>query len=422
MDALPVELVLQIFSRLDVPPPSILNFAHEPTKDLPSAPSNLTPLKALSLTSRRYHALLPVDEDTLNAMQPALKTLSAHERDIYTRMRKKIAKGFQWGIDSGEIAEMVEFIWIRNEDHWFAQSSSAVWGPPPLIDKVESLVIVASREYDTRYKIFRNAEAALHHAVVDLWTRVFDALDPERVVVVAPPATMIELTELIIPSNGTWVFERNFHYLELRQDWPTNGGRGKKPRVQVEHAAECARAWDGYRSLIHAHPWTHIAYNEDSWVLAYLPRDRTNGVVCWQWGCLETFCLLLERLNREAQVCCSLRSVAFIAVFPWASHVTTTLHPLEQHPTPERLTTQLAPGPENGVLDDEEKLGADAPLCFWHEWRKCHRHVAWFLFRRQWSTQRGRAGFQGADIEGSQGGRVDNGRVEGGGKWEVEEG
>ncbi|KAF2490097.1 hypothetical protein BU16DRAFT_531432 [Lophium mytilinum] len=427
MGALPTELLLHIFSCLDIPPPSVLKFSQTPTKDLPSATSS--PLKALSLTCRQFHTLvtpllfrhvvlrlddtptwLPVDEDTLNAMQPVFKTLSAHERDIYTRMRKNIAKSFQRVIEGREIGEMEEFIWIRDDDHWFAQSSAAVGVPqlpscfedfqaflskergpgyPPLIDKVESLVIVASKKYDHTHKTFRNAEAALHQAVTDLWARVFDVLDPVRVVVVAPPTTMLELAELTVPSNGAvWEFEQDFHYLELRQDRaPNHGRRGKTQRVPLEHDPECARAWHDYRALVHARPWTHIAYNEGSWLPLYIPGNRANSVThWWQWDVPNILYLLLDRLNREARVCCSLRSVAFITVFPTSETISVMLQPLREHPTLELLTMQLSAEPSNDVVDEKEIFGLDEPPeDFLRRWRICCGYVAVFLFHRQWN-------------------------------------
>ncbi|KAF2493344.1 hypothetical protein BU16DRAFT_573689 [Lophium mytilinum] len=418
MNTLPTELLLHILSHLDVPPPSVTRFSHEPSILLTKAKS--TPLKSLRLTSHRFHALatpilfrycvlsldhapllLPVDARTLDAMQAALETLSPHELGIYTRMRAKLDATQPGAYREDFDTVMLEFVDVKPGDKWMEQSGRTSWVPrlPPhfrematflgehnLRHKVNGLVVVAQRDYEPDFGYSTttvDGPMYTYHAVQDLWNSVFTLLDPERVVVAAPPGTLATLTETSTLSSDGWAFEMLCHYLELRQDRPRRSEREWKAE---ELGFQGSKGYvlgagpvigDRRGLLIYARPWTHIGYNEGN----SLPVYSTYEYHLKQTP--KVLYLVLARLGKEAR--CYVRSLTFVAVFPFSSHMRTMLRSMGKVPTLKNLRVQLAPGKENNVLTDKVRMRKAQRGDLWMELDGCYSKLAEFL----WSLEDG---------------------------------
>ncbi|KAF2812540.1 uncharacterized protein BDZ99DRAFT_461210 [Mytilinidion resinicola] len=438
MDTLPTELLLHILSHLDVPPPSVTRFSHEPSILLTTSKS--IPLKSLRLTSHRFHALttpilfqncvlsldralllLPIDARTLDAMQAALKTLSPHELAVYISMRAKLDATQPGAYQEEFDTVMLEFVDVKPGDKWMEQSGRASWVPrlPPqfremekflrdhnLRHKVDSLVVVAQRDYEPDFGYSTNTvdgRMYTYHAVQDLWKSVFTLLNPERVVVAAPPGTLATLTETSTLSSDGWAFEMFCHYLELRQDRP------KKLESEMKAEELALQRPDGYvlgtgpvtgdRSslLIYARPWTHIGYNEGNSVPVYSTYEyhlkQTPKVLY----------LVLARLGKET--CCYVRSLTFVAIFPFSSHMRTMLRSMRKVPTLKQLRVQLAPGKENNILTDRIRMRKAQRGDLWMELDGCYSKIAEFLWSMgqgaEFRSDDGSIGCGGKSFQGS---------------------
>ncbi|KAH7113827.1 hypothetical protein B0J11DRAFT_140739 [Dendryphion nanum] len=393
--SLPNELLLLIASYLSPTSPSTLTFAHEPSPNLTSSPS--APLKALSLVSHRLRSLLlpllfsyariplspdpqwvPIDARLLESMQGQLTALSAHELHIYTRMRSKFkstAGGFAFEESFDDL--LINLCRVREEDSFLKAVPNILWLPHlpdtfrafagflegfGLRRHVKSVVVYTDKEYELLH--VNTANAPLARAVADIWTQVFALVDPIRLVVAAPPTTMAGLLDTQTLSLDAWAFNMKMHYMELRQPEEIE-------RNRIVHVSPTCRMWDS--ALIHRRPWIHIGYNEGSSIEAYSTYEyhlKQSPMMLYQ---------LLLRLAKECQPCCNIRSFSFIGIFPFSTSMTNLIRALYRISTLRKVQIQLAPGPENDIMDSSERMGKAQPRDLWLEWNECYKIVAVLL-------------------------------------------
>jgi hypothetical protein len=391
MESLPNELLIQIASHLDTEAPSLTRFACEPSANLTSCDS--TPLKFLSLVSWRWRKIIlpilfrysrialdkesqwvPIDARLVDSMQTQLTKLSNHEFMIFNKMRSKFKSSsiFAYGESFDEL--LINLCRVQEGDEFLKSVPQILWLPHlpsafevfkmfvaqyDLKTHVQSVVVHTDKEYQLRH--VSTAEAPLARAVADIWSAVFNALDPTRVVVAAPPATLAGLLDTQVMSSDTWAFDMKMHYIELLQPKPH----------RYEHMKSDCRSWSS--ALVHRRPWSHLSYNEGSSIPAYSTYEyhlKQSPKILY---------LILVRLAKEASPCCNITSFSFTGVFPFVTNVTAIVRALHKIPNLGRIDFQLAPGPENNSLEDPERMGRAQRSDFWLEWNDSYKVLVSYL-------------------------------------------
>lgn len=391
MDSLPNELLIQIASQLDIDPPSVSKFRHEPTPQL--IISDDIPLKCLSQVSWRWRKIVlpvlfrysrialdpepqwvPVDARLVDSMQGQLTKLSNHEFMIYTKMRGKFksSSAFAYGENFDDL--LINLCRIQDGDEFLKSVPRIVWLPHlpksfvgfarfveqcTLKHHIKSVVVYANQEYELGHVL--TADASLSRAVNEIWSQVFSHLEPARVVVAAPPTTMAGLLDTQMQNADAWAFDMKTHYIELLQPGP----------MRKEHMATKCRPWDS--ALIHRRPWHHLSYNEGSSITVYSTYDyhlKQSPKMLY---------LILSRLAKEAQPCCNITSFDFTGVFPFTTHVMNFVDKLRGITTLRKISVQFAPGPENDLLSDRKRMGRAQSADFWQEWQGSYCALACYL-------------------------------------------
>ncbi|KAF2658876.1 hypothetical protein K491DRAFT_234818 [Lophiostoma macrostomum CBS 122681] len=387
MDSLPNELLIQIASHLELPPPSVVKFAQEPSSDLTR--SEELHLKALSQVSWRWRKVVlpvlfkysritlddapqwvPIDARLIETMQSQLSQLSGHELQIYQKMRNKF-KSTPSAFDEVFDDLQINLCRIQPGDDFLSSSTHILWFPHlpdsfvdfthfvnkyDLKHHIKSLAVSTPREYELRH--VSQADSPLIRAVAEIWSNVFAHFEPSRVIVAAPPTTLAGLLDTPMMGSDAWAFEMKMHYVELVQPGNAN------------HSDSC-RPWD--TALIHRRPWSHVGYNEGSSITAYSTYEyhlKQSPKMLY---------LLILRLSKEVQPCCNIQSFSFVGVFPFSTNITPITKALFKIRSLRRIQFQLAPGPENNLLSTPKKLGRAQPGDLWLEWNDSYKVIAEFI-------------------------------------------
>ena len=388
---LPNELLIQIASHLDIEAPSLTRFAHEPSTELTKSYS--TPLKDLSQVSWRWRKIVvpvlfrytqipldpnpqwvPLDARLIENMQGQLSMLSNHEFMIYTKMRSKFKSSSASAFDQSFDDIFINLCKIKDGDEFLKSSPTILWLPHlsknftdfvrlvsqyKLRPHIKSIVVHTDVEYGLRH--VTTADVPLARAVTEIWSQIFSCLDPTRVVVAAPPATLAGLLDTQMVSSDTWAFDMKMHYIELIQEYSLHSG---------DTSPSC-RPWN--TALIHRRPWSHIGYNEGSSIAAYSTYEyhlKQSPKMLY---------LILMRLSKEVGACCNITSFSFTSVFPFATNITSIIRALHRIPTLCNVTFQLAPGPENDLLSQPDRMGRAQSGDFWLEWTESYKVIASYL-------------------------------------------
>lgn len=392
LHALPNELLIQIAHHLDIDAPSTTKFAHEPSTDLTNSDS--TPLKDLSRVSWRWRKIVvpilfksirisldpnpqwvPLDARLIESMQGQLSTLSNHEFMIYTKMRSKFKSSSAFAFDQAFDDVLINLCRIQEGDEFLKSSPTILWLPHltssftdftrivstyQLKQHVKSVVLQTDIEYGLRH--VATADAPLARAVAETWAQIFTVLDPHRIVVAAPPATLAGLLDTQLLSSDTWAFDMKMHYIELSLSSP--------PTPPHTHTPAC-RPWD--TALIHRRAWSHLSYNEGSSITAYSTYEyhlKQSPKILY---------LTLLRLAKEVAACCNLTSFSFTGIFPFATNVTSLIRALHRIPSLHHIAVHLAPGPENNLLSQPARLGRAQAADLWLEWTESYKVLASYL-------------------------------------------
>lgn len=392
MDSLPNELLAQIATHLDTPPPSVTKFSYEPSLDLTYAEQ--TPLKSLSQVSWRLRRVtvpilfqhfrlaldpspqwVPVDARILDSMQSQLTTLSDHELQIYQRMKSRLKSSPLFAYDKAFDDLLIHMCRVQEGDNFLKGLPHMLWFPHMgkttlaefttfvsdyrLKQHVKSIVVFTDKAYKMQH--IPVIDAHLRKTSNEIWSPIFDHLDPSRVVVAAPPPTMAGLLDIEILSSDEWAFGMHMHYLEFAQD----------ETICIERSNSARRVW--YPALIHRRHWTHLGHNEGSSVAAYSTYEyhlKQPPMIIHQ---------LIARFVRDTDSCSNIRSVSFVGVFPFSSHVAAVLRALKRLRTVMQYEFQISPGPENDLLDSPERLGKAQLSDLWLEFHGSYRMITNFL-------------------------------------------
>jgi hypothetical protein len=391
MDSLPNELLIQIALHFDTEAPSVTKLSYEPSKHLTECES--TPLKNLSCVSWRWRKIalpilfrysripldkepqwVPIDARLVDSMQTQLSKLSTHEFQIYHKMRSKFKSSASFAFEETFDDLLISLCRIQEGDEFLRAAPDILWLPHLIhsFDKfatfveryelkhhIKSVVVHTDKEYELRH--VSTANAPLARAVADIWSSVFKHLEPTRVVVAAPPATLAGLLDTQMMSADAWAFDMKMHYVELQQP----------ETLRLEHMESDTRF--NSPALIHKRPWSHLGYNEGSSITAYSTYEyhlKQSPKMLY---------LILERLAKEVKACCNITSFSFTGVFPFATNITAITRALQKISTLKHLTFQLAPGLENNSLDDPKRMGRAQRTDFWLEWNESYKVLASYL-------------------------------------------
>ena len=392
IQSLPNELLLQIISYFDCEPPSISKFSHEPSSAL--TVSDYTPLKSLSLVSRRWRSLalstlfrytridlneeprwVPINARLIESMQGHLSKLSDHEMHIYQKMRNIQKSSAMFAFDEMFDDLLVSYCCVQKDDEFLKSAPLIHWLPSlsktfPTFSRfveqyglkrhIESVIVHTAMEYELRH--VSTSDAPLRKAVSDIWSQLLSCLEPTRVVVAAPPSTMACLLDTTMLSPDAWAFDMRMHYIELIQPDP----RHNPPHPR---SPDC-RPWD--TALIHQRPWSHLSYNEGSSISAYSTYEYHLKQAP------KILYLLLCQLSHVSP-CCNINSFTFTSVFPYNTSISAIIFVLRKIPTLKKIEVRLAPGPENNVLASPKRMRRAQPHDLWLEWTESYNCVETLL-------------------------------------------
>lgn len=274
-DDLPEELLELILSFLTTEPPSVRKVFEEPSLDLPC--SDDAPLKRLSLVSKQlrrivFPLLLEYSRVALSdELVPfCIADTAAHE---HSRLFQKGSESVQRELSLPSPDQVSERLRFKPFNLWFPCLPSSYLAYIYLLRRnklhslVKSLVVYTAQPFiDTSHMGLDNdllpAKFATRRAyleAVEIWTTLFSSLDPERLIVVAPPSTLAAVFCWQFFWPDAWAFAIPFQSIELRRQGP----RESRTPEDLERFPLCLP----FHPL--SYKWSEIALNDGSFLSAY---------------------------------------------------------------------------------------------------------------------------------------------------------
>jgi len=231
-----------------------------------------------------------------------------------------------------------------------------------LQSKVKSLVVYTDLDLPSDSSAYE--ETCIAHEVHTLWTTIFSTINPTRILVAAPPATMAALTSSRIATPDTWAFQFSLHYLEFRLP--------EAPPSPDNSSPEASEPSHSVRTCLHnMRKWTHMAYNEGTMLPAYATYEYFGLSPPKMLGFLLTWI----QKEHACPTSPKLRSFRYISLFPLSGHVASTLEPLlHMGSEMRRLHFRFAPDRHSDVLGNE-RVGKADRNDLWAEWKVCYGSV-----------------------------------------------
>jgi hypothetical protein len=221
---LPDELIQHIFDNVanfTASPPSVANFAGEPSPALTTNPDRS--IKHMSLVCRRWRIHL------------------LHDLFKYTRVSLGIHPSWLHVSPPVEVDDFLKFV---------AENA--------LQSKIRSLVVYTEHTVPSQRQNIE--ETSIIRGTVALWRAIFSCISPPRLVISAPPSTMAFLASSIEDSDDTWAFEMPLHYLCLARDDTSSLPLRPVPKLPSSNSSAFVSEMQ---------PWTHLSYNEGSMLTGY---------------------------------------------------------------------------------------------------------------------------------------------------------
>lgn len=384
MDKLPDELCLQIVECIDVDPPSVVNFAKEPKFGLTF--SDCAPLKTLSTLTRQWRRIalpalfrfcrLHLGDETewavldgllLHRLETNEKKLNPRERRIAAKLRDCLYGNRQKEEDIVQILPN-DFVLQTATRQWLPRFSESQDEFVRFIiehnfrNVVESLTIYTLLESEPNPHLgWPNLASRFSR---HFWVKIFAAVDPARLVIAAPPATVATLSGSSVDTTDGWLFDMRIHYLELVRPADYNN---------VQHNNTCLRLRHPGASLIFMRPWIHLSYNEGSSVPVYGTYEHFSK------RSPKVLATLLQKFSSQLRSCCNLQTVSYTSIFPIANNFATVLQFLRNSMTLTAVSLKLAPEDETGILDNQEKLKRAQYDDLWMEYETSYTTFINFL-------------------------------------------
>lgn len=218
-----------------------------------------------------------------------------------------------------------------------------------------------------------------------LWERIFDVMDPRRLTIIALPRMLASLLSRMLYKGDTWRFKDQYHILSLERDGKTLasgakwGGtmQGAEPEATESPGPSkrpnCSSQPKRVRTkLFTIRPWTSILLNEGSSTQVYKQYEffhmRPPSILGSLLGCEEF-------PNDEPLIPPTVRSLAYVAIFPLSSHFNSLVRHL---PPLDRIFVQLVP--RNDILEDPEEMRNIQMADLWMERNTCYGLIMRELF------------------------------------------
>ncbi|KAI1178573.1 hypothetical protein F4777DRAFT_76665 [Nemania sp. FL0916] len=347
MDAIPPEILLQIFDYVPGPAPSETRLHEQPSLDLlnthPECPT--ASLKAVSLVSTAWRSLALPCLFRHVLWKPRVYSLSAFTLNPIPLLRFLTENKLSRAVTT--------FTMIIDYD-----DSAAT----------DYLIAPQIRPTDLEW----------------LWDQLFSVIDPLRFTVLARPTSLAAILSRMLYLDDAWSFAIPYHILSLARPTRRLGAKYNQddnqpsappaPSVRRRTALSLpARAKTPVPSpLFTVRPWTSLLLNEGSSTKVYRVYEyflrRPPSMLGALLGCEEF-------PNDTALIPPTVVDFNYISIFPLSSHFEILL---EHLPKVERLYVQLIPKPGNEILQDAEEMKHVQPSDFWME-----RDTAFDLLMRE---------------------------------------
>ncbi|KAF3766742.1 hypothetical protein M406DRAFT_253623 [Cryphonectria parasitica EP155] len=374
---LPTELLFHVLSFLDRPAPSDLRLHNQPHADmLKESDPRSRNLKNVSVVNRQWRAtVLPL------LFRSAVWSLEG--LDLLQREHLK---------DSPAAIPLLLFI-QDNSLMSYVRSLTLVIGATP-----------ATPEPSWPFPRDRGGESDLifNEDYNWLWRLVFDNITPARLTIIASPRVLASLLARRVFLGNEWGFNQSHHVLSLSMDGDGPRRMPKMRSPQEERAQEDTGSNAAEPSLQPAlstaeasgtqpsstttppripcklftlRPWTSLLLNEGSSTPVYKTYEYFHKRPPSVLGALLGAGAFP---NNEPLVPTTVRAFSYVAIFPLASHVCTTL--VLWLPRVERLFVQLVP--RGDLLDDRRAMAQIDMNDLWAERNMAYAEIMPMLFVR----------------------------------------
>ena len=301
IDALPVELLDKIFGLLSQPAPSTAKLCNQP--DISITQSNTTDLKAVSNVSARWR-------------QAILSELFRYTRVIIRSDQRDFASGWP-----AEYQDFLAFVG-RNDLGRSVESFTLLVEESPTLDHDNTV------DYSD--------------PVQNRWEGLFRIVNPTRLTIVAPPPLLGLLTAIPVSIDVRPYFHMPYCILSLGLSVPRGAVASSEQSITPASPP----------TLLSSRPWDSLLLNEGSFVRAYSDPSYPHNTAD-----PPSLLSALAAVSATAPLAPTIRSLAYIAIFPFAAHVAQIHGFLAQL---SRFEIQLLP--RGDLQPDPLQMGMAEPL------------------------------------------------------------
>jgi hypothetical protein len=396
---LPEELLLQILTYLETPPPSLTNARQEPSLKLTVTPHK--PYKQSSCVSKLWrrvtlpllfkHVRFRLDdcpkkhwEDCPFCNETSLNETPHHGapevHDFHADMRAdalrllgqgkcdetQLLPAWQQRMPYGQSMVRNYLTWVPRFYHGL-QDILDFLEARNIASCVESFVVMTDRMLSEKLDRFPHRAAPdrdwRYKAAAAMWQHLFSTLNPSRVVILAPPMDLACLTNCAIDTFGDWAFgDMDFHLLDLSlvpSSHPTASSQRTSPPF-YESLDYMPTRFPGLSSssILLLRPWDSISINEGAFLKAYGTYEYfERGPPSLIYSIKDSlsprpiFDANAQRISPTPLA--SLRKLTYTAIFPFSNH----LDFRDLLPQLEELDLQLAPSLDSNILSQPGRVG-----------------------------------------------------------------
>ncbi|KAK4210920.1 F-box domain-containing protein [Rhypophila decipiens] len=381
--SLPPELLSEILCYLDSPPPSETRLHEQPNPDLLTSPEKS--LKNASLVCRKWHAtalrilfrhvVWPVDRWELLRVDPSQNP----HRDPVDGLP---LLSFLRDQDLARCVDSLTMV-VRDSLQGMVTGGSRASpggnGGGEASDSTSPSLLVQHRPGSPMATTY-NQDCNW------VWDMLFQLTNPRKFTIMASPQILATLLSTRIYIQDAWSFSRTTHHvLSLSRETRTKDDtKAKEPESSPAHTDTTAapevpnevlaEMMGGVSSevlqrpptkLFTIRPWTHLLLNEGSSTRVYKTYEFYHRRPPSILGAL-----LGADWKNAPLVPDTLRSLAYVAVFPLSSHFGTLVDHL---PRIDRLFVQIVP--QDNTLRNPDEMRHVQPSDLWMERNSCYSLV-----------------------------------------------
>ena len=330
---LPNEILCQVFSQLDDGSPSMKVLRREPSVLMTSSENRS--LKNLSLTSPFLRAL------TLSRLfrfsRVCLKSLSFKKTQSQGPSSRPLPS-------SADIEKFLAFVTSNT-----------------LASYIEGVVLYTQHDLEVQHQHQCEDSASDSDANLRLAGFCRSIIAQLKylgfITICAPPTTLARLVCCTILTQDAWAFDMPLHVLHLSR--PLDGA--------YPVSLPTPQAFDLLRLL----PWTHCTLNEGSSLKVYSTYDYYGKI---SPSILNQFPYIPEA-SAPIPLSRFIKTVDYIAIFPLLGYRSSIFGFLQQLPFLRKLGMQLAPHPDDHILDNQSRVDTALLVDMWLEFNTGYSRV-----------------------------------------------